>query len=63
MSSLWPSLLVLLLNMSLASMCLSLFLTLFFRLQKTLPAGRTFVVMDTKQIPQTLQQIFTSTVL
>eukprot|EP00066_Takifugu_rubripes_P009279 XP_003976079.1 PREDICTED: von Willebrand factor A domain-containing protein 8 isoform X1 [Takifugu rubripes] len=33
------------------------------RLQKTLPAGRTFVVMDTKQIPQTLQQIFTSTVL
>ncbi|XP_028291916.1 von Willebrand factor A domain-containing protein 8 isoform X2 [Gouania willdenowi] len=33
------------------------------RLQKTLPAGRSFVAMDTKQIPQILQQIFTSTVL
>lgn len=34
-----------------------------FRLQKTLPAGRSFVAMDTKQIPQILQQIFTSTML
>ncbi|XP_037542623.1 von Willebrand factor A domain-containing protein 8 [Nematolebias whitei] len=33
------------------------------RLQRTLPAGRSFVAMDTKQIPQILQQIFTSTVL
>uniref|UniRef100_A0A8C5PQG7 von Willebrand factor A domain-containing protein 8 n=1 Tax=Leptobrachium leishanense TaxID=445787 RepID=A0A8C5PQG7_9ANUR len=33
------------------------------RLQKTLPAGRSFVAMDTKQIPQILQQIFTSTLL
>ncbi|KAM9343638.1 von Willebrand factor A domain-containing protein 8 [Pholidichthys leucotaenia] len=33
------------------------------RLQKTLPAGRSFVAMDTKQIPQILQQIFTSTML
>lgn len=36
---------------------------LCFRLQKTLPAGRSFVAMDTKQIPQILQQIFTSTML
>ncbi|XP_068123903.1 von Willebrand factor A domain-containing protein 8 [Hyperolius riggenbachi] len=33
------------------------------RLQSTLPAGRSFVAMDTKQIPQILQQIFTSTLL
>lgn len=33
------------------------------RLQKTLPAGRSFVAMDTKDIPQILQQIFTSTML
>ncbi|CAL8321307.1 unnamed protein product [Merluccius merluccius] len=33
------------------------------RLQKTLPAGRSFVAMDTKQIPQILQQIFTSAML
>ncbi|XP_037343972.2 von Willebrand factor A domain-containing protein 8 [Pungitius pungitius] len=33
------------------------------RLQKTLPAGRSFVAMDTKQIPQILQQIFASTML
>ncbi|XP_059823780.1 von Willebrand factor A domain-containing protein 8 [Hypanus sabinus] len=33
------------------------------RLQQTLPAGRSFVAMDTKQIPQILQQIFTSTLL
>ncbi|XP_031729156.1 von Willebrand factor A domain-containing protein 8 [Anarrhichthys ocellatus] len=33
------------------------------RLQKTLPAGRSFVALDTKQIPQILQQIFTSTML
>uniref|UniRef100_A0A665V668 von Willebrand factor A domain-containing protein 8 n=1 Tax=Echeneis naucrates TaxID=173247 RepID=A0A665V668_ECHNA len=33
------------------------------RLQKTLPAGRSFVAMDTKHIPQILQQIFTSTML
>ncbi|XP_052422065.1 von Willebrand factor A domain-containing protein 8-like [Carassius gibelio] len=33
------------------------------RLQRTLPAGRSFVTMDTKQIPQILQQIFTSTML
>ncbi|XP_077584586.1 von Willebrand factor A domain-containing protein 8 [Stigmatopora nigra] len=33
------------------------------RLQKTLPAGRSFIAMDTKQIPQILQQIFTSTLL
>ncbi|XP_068602140.1 von Willebrand factor A domain-containing protein 8 [Brachionichthys hirsutus] len=33
------------------------------RLQKTLPAGRSFVAMDTKKIPQILQQIFTSTML
>ncbi|XP_051999049.1 von Willebrand factor A domain-containing protein 8 [Xyrauchen texanus] len=33
------------------------------RLQKTLPAGRSFVAMDTKQIPQILQQIFKSTML
>ncbi|KAI5107140.1 von Willebrand factor A domain-containing protein 8, partial [Silurus meridionalis] len=33
------------------------------RLQRTLPAGRSFVAMDTKEIPQILQQIFTSTML
>ncbi|XP_003412650.2 von Willebrand factor A domain-containing protein 8 isoform X2 [Loxodonta africana] len=33
------------------------------RLQRTLPAGRSFVAMDTKDIPQILQQIFTSTML
>ncbi|TMS06972.1 von Willebrand factor A domain-containing protein 8 [Larimichthys crocea] len=33
------------------------------RLQRMLPAGRSFVAMDTKQIPQILQQIFTSTML
>ncbi|XP_028971690.2 von Willebrand factor A domain-containing protein 8 isoform X4 [Esox lucius] len=33
------------------------------RLQRTLPAGRSFIAMDTKHIPQILQQIFTSTVL
>nr|XP_004650824.2 von Willebrand factor A domain-containing protein 8 [Jaculus jaculus] len=33
------------------------------RLQKTLPAGRSFIAMDTKDIPQILQQIFTSTLL
>ncbi|XP_027245876.1 von Willebrand factor A domain-containing protein 8 isoform X2 [Cricetulus griseus] len=33
------------------------------RLQRTLPAGRSFVAMDTKKIPQILQQIFTSTML
>nr|XP_015219376.1 PREDICTED: von Willebrand factor A domain-containing protein 8 isoform X1 [Lepisosteus oculatus] len=33
------------------------------RLQRTLPAGRSFVAMDTKQIPHILQQIFTSTML
>ncbi|XP_075447188.1 von Willebrand factor A domain-containing protein 8 isoform X2 [Ascaphus truei] len=33
------------------------------RLQRTLPAGRSFVAMDTKQIPQILQQIFASTLL
>nr|XP_040137835.1 von Willebrand factor A domain-containing protein 8 [Ictidomys tridecemlineatus] len=33
------------------------------RLQKTLPAGRSFIAMDTKDIPQILQHIFTSTML
>ncbi|XP_054831079.1 von Willebrand factor A domain-containing protein 8 [Eublepharis macularius] len=33
------------------------------RLQRTLPAGRAFIAMDTKEIPQILQQIFTSTML
>ncbi|XP_061677938.1 von Willebrand factor A domain-containing protein 8 isoform X2 [Syngnathoides biaculeatus] len=33
------------------------------RLQKSLPAGRSFVAMDTERIPQILQQIFTSSVL
>ncbi|XP_060050736.1 von Willebrand factor A domain-containing protein 8 isoform X2 [Erinaceus europaeus] len=33
------------------------------RLQQTLPAGRSFVAMDTRDIPQILQQIFTSTML
>nr|XP_031540570.1 von Willebrand factor A domain-containing protein 8 [Vicugna pacos] len=33
------------------------------RLQRTLPAGRSFVALDTKDIPQILQQIFTSTML
>uniref|UniRef100_A0A8C8RXU2 von Willebrand factor A domain-containing protein 8 n=1 Tax=Pelusios castaneus TaxID=367368 RepID=A0A8C8RXU2_9SAUR len=33
------------------------------RLQRRLPAGRSFIAMDTKQIPQILQQIFTSTML
>ncbi|XP_012866093.1 PREDICTED: von Willebrand factor A domain-containing protein 8 [Dipodomys ordii] len=33
------------------------------RLQRTLPAGRSFIAMDTKDIPQILQQIFTSTML
>ncbi|XP_054993034.1 von Willebrand factor A domain-containing protein 8 [Sorex araneus] len=33
------------------------------RLQQTLPAGRSFVAMNTKDIPQILQQIFTSTML
>ncbi|XP_069745676.1 von Willebrand factor A domain-containing protein 8 isoform X2 [Narcine bancroftii] len=33
------------------------------RLQQTLPAGRSFVAMDAKEIPQILQQIFTSTLL
>ncbi|KAK7809059.1 LOW QUALITY PROTEIN: hypothetical protein U0070_013245, partial [Myodes glareolus] len=33
------------------------------RLQRTLPAGRSFVAMDTQKIPQILQQIFTSTML
>ncbi|XP_041921214.1 von Willebrand factor A domain-containing protein 8 isoform X1 [Alosa sapidissima] len=33
------------------------------RLQRMLPSGRSFVAMDTKQIPQILQQIFTSTML
>ncbi|KAG9492060.1 hypothetical protein GDO78_000536 [Eleutherodactylus coqui] len=33
------------------------------RLQKTLPAGRSFVAMDTTQIPHILKQIFTSTLL
>ncbi|GCC34041.1 hypothetical protein chiPu_0012514 [Chiloscyllium punctatum] len=33
------------------------------RLQQILPAGRSFVAMDAKQIPQILQQIFTSTML
>ncbi|PKU31513.1 von willebrand factor a hypothetical protein [Limosa lapponica baueri] len=33
------------------------------RLQRTLPAGRSFIAMDTKEIPQILQQIFTSTIL
>uniref|UniRef100_A0A8B9E5A7 von Willebrand factor A domain-containing protein 8 n=1 Tax=Anser cygnoides TaxID=8845 RepID=A0A8B9E5A7_ANSCY len=33
------------------------------RLQRTLPAGRSFIAMDTKEIPQILQQIFTSTML
>uniref|UniRef100_A0A8C0G0E2 VWFA domain-containing protein n=1 Tax=Chelonoidis abingdonii TaxID=106734 RepID=A0A8C0G0E2_CHEAB len=33
------------------------------RLQKMLPAGRSFIAMDTKEIPQILQQIFTSTML
>ncbi|XP_062831671.1 von Willebrand factor A domain-containing protein 8 isoform X2 [Anolis carolinensis] len=33
------------------------------RLQRTLPAGRSFIALDTKEIPQILQQIFTSTML
>lgn len=33
------------------------------RLQRTLPAGRSFIAMDTKDIPRILQQIFTSTML
>ncbi|XP_064030622.1 von Willebrand factor A domain-containing protein 8 isoform X3 [Pogoniulus pusillus] len=33
------------------------------RLQRMLPAGRSFIAMDTKEIPQILQQIFTSTML
>nr|XP_039272426.1 von Willebrand factor A domain-containing protein 8-like isoform X1 [Styela clava] len=33
------------------------------RLKKQLPAGRSFVCMDTKNIPQIMQQIFTSTLL
>lgn len=38
-------------------------LILHCRLQRTLPAGRSFIAMDTKEIPQILQQIFTSTML
>lgn len=38
-------------------------LILHCRLQRTLPAGRSFIAMDTKDIPQILQQIFTSTML
>lgn len=33
------------------------------RLVRKLPAGRAFVCMDTKQLPQVLQQIFTSAML
>ncbi|CAN7939417.1 unnamed protein product, partial [Ixodes hexagonus] len=33
------------------------------RLQKRLPAGRAFVCMDTSELPQVLQQIFTSSLL
>ncbi|KAF7238647.1 von Willebrand factor A domain-containing protein 8 [Varanus komodoensis] len=33
------------------------------RLQRTLPAGRSFIAMDTKGLPQILQQIFASTML
>ncbi|CAK8678183.1 unnamed protein product [Clavelina lepadiformis] len=33
------------------------------KLKKQLPSGRSFVCMDTKNIPQILQQIFTSTLL
>ncbi|XP_061485897.1 von Willebrand factor A domain-containing protein 8 isoform X2 [Rhineura floridana] len=33
------------------------------RLQRMLPAGRSFIAMDTKDIPHILQQIFTSTML
>ena len=33
------------------------------RLVKKLPSGRAFVCMDTKFLPQVLQQIFTSAVL
>lgn len=41
----------------------ALSLLLLRRLQRTLPAGRSFIAMDTKEIPQILQQIFTSTML
>lgn len=33
------------------------------RLKKKLPSGRAFVCMDTRELPQVLQQIFTSTML
>ena len=33
------------------------------RLQKQLPAGRAFICMDTKNLPNILQQIFTSAML
>ncbi|KAL2081742.1 hypothetical protein ACEWY4_023595 [Coilia grayii] len=33
------------------------------RLQRQLPSGRSFIAMDTKEIPLILQQIFTSTIL
>lgn len=34
-----------------------------FRLTKQMPAGRAFVCMDLKNIPQILQQIFTASML
>ena len=37
--------------------------SIFFRLVHKLPAGKAFVCMDLKEIPQILQQIFTSTFL
>lgn len=36
---------------------------LFFRLANALPAGRGFVCMNLENIPQIIQQIFTSSLL
>lgn len=43
--------------------CKTLSFFFHFRLVRKLPAGRAFVCMDTKQLPQVLQQIFTSAML
>lgn len=34
-----------------------------FRLTKSLPAGKSFVCMDLKNIPQIIQQIFMSSIM
>ena len=36
---------------------------LFLRLKRSLPSGKSFVCLDTKDIPQIMQQIFTSTII